>query len=229
MTREKVNFDIHSQNYREFLRSSMGFCGRNDDFFDIIKIYYIKKWVIDINKIYDILDFGCGIGKLTSFLARDFPNFSIHGYDVSEESLRIAKSENSDLKNALFTSSLSDEKKYDLVIASNVFHHIDPNEHLNVLEGMKKILNKKGMIVIFEHNPFNPLTRHIVNRCSFDKDARLVYRCKFMNLARIAKFRVVKKPYILFFPWRANIFRNLENLLIHIPFGAQYMLLLESS
>ena len=39
---------------------------------------------------------------------------------------------------------------------------------------MYRILRKGGLLVIIEHNPFNPLTQISVYRCPFDKDAVLL-------------------------------------------------------
>lgn len=45
----------------------------------------------------DILDIGCGGGMLISLLAERFPNASIHGIDISDESVRLTKETNDDL------------------------------------------------------------------------------------------------------------------------------------
>lgn len=222
----ETGFDSYSHNYRETLKASISFSGKGDEFFDSFKIYYIKKWVANDNRAYDILDFGCGIGKLTGLLAKEFQQSLVYGHDISKKSLNVAREESAGLKNVCFVDSLPEDKKYDFIIVANVFHHINHSEHANTLLKIKEFLKPDGKIVIFEHNPFNPLTRYVVNTCPFDADARLIYQHKFTKLIKICGMKVELKPYIVFFPWPSGIFRMLENLLRHVPLGAQYMLLL---
>lgn len=220
-------FDKHAQNYRDTLKTSLGCFGKSDTFFDTHKINYIKDWVVSSSQPYDILDFGCGIGKLTCLLAKDFQQSTVYGYDTSKESLSIAREENAGLRNIYFINELSGEQKYDLVIAANVFHHIKPAERIGELTKMKGLLKPAGKIIIFEHNPFNPVTRYIVSRCPFDSDAELIWCHKFIKLAAACGLKVEFKRYILFFPWYSRLLKNIEyQLLMHFPLGAQYMLLL---
>jgi hypothetical protein len=45
-----------------------------------------------------------------------------------------------------------------------------------VIAEMARVTRPGGMVAIIEHNPLNPVTRHIVSRCPFDRDAVLL-RC----------------------------------------------------
>lgn len=223
----KADFDEHAQTYRKSLNASLAPFGGKDDFFDLYKIDCLKKWVIDHNQVCDILDYGCGIGKITNILAKEFPQSNIYGHDVSKESILVAKKENAGLKNIYFIDELSEKQKYDFIIAANVFHHIKPNERINAMNKIKNLLKLGGKIIIFEHNPLNPITRRIVNRCPFDKNAKIILRNKFIQLAKSCGLEIKFKQYIVFFPWSSKLFRNLEFLLGFIPLGAQYMLILK--
>jgi len=223
----KVDFDQFSHNYREALRSCTGLLGKSDDFFASVKLHCLKNWVLTDDGSCEILDFGCGIGALSGFLAKDFPNSQIYGYDISQKCLSVAKENNAGVKNVRFASDLPQGKKYDLIIAANVFHHIKPPERVGALCFLKELLKPKGKIIIFEHNPFNPLTRSIVRSCPFDSDATLIWRREFCGLTKTSGLEIVNNYYILFFPWASKIFRKLENLLKAMPLGGQYMLLLE--
>ncbi|MDP3947259.1 MAG: class I SAM-dependent methyltransferase [bacterium] len=222
----KVDFDEHAGTYRETLNACFAPFGGKDTFFDSYKIDCIKQWVAADNQAYDILDYGCGIGKITGPLAKEFQQSTVHGWDISRESLRVAREENRELKNIHFIDELSPEQKYNFIIVVMVFHHIKPDERVSVLLEMKKLLKPGGKIVIFEHNPLNPVTRYIVSACPFDADAELILRNKFVALAKLSGFEVEFKRHILFFPWPAKLFRNIERLLRFIPLGAQYMLIL---
>ncbi len=60
---------------------------------------------------------------------------------------------------------LGPDAKFDLVIASCVFHHIPPQDRQTAIRYCYSRLNEGGQFIIFEHNPINPVTRHLVNTC----------------------------------------------------------------
>ena len=69
---------------------------------------------------------------------------------------------------------------------------------------------------------FNPLTRIAVARCEFDRDAVLLSRGKVKRLLNHPGLEIVESGYIVFFPFKAAIFRNIEKYLDFIPLGAQH-------
>lgn len=56
------------------------------------------------------------------------------------------------------------------------------------------------MLLLFEHNPWNPLTRHAVANCPFDENAVLISAPEMRKRLRTAGFRNVRIDYRLFFP-----------------------------
>lgn len=222
----RVDFDDYAHNYKETLNSSVKGFGGDSAFFDSHKIHCINEWLISNDSGHDILDFGCGIGKVTVLLAKAFPASNIYGHDVSKKSIELARKEHGDMKNLEFIDDLSSEKKFDFIIVSGVMHHVPPDSRLEVLGKLKELLNVDGKIAIFEHNPLNPLTRSTVEKCPFDKDAKLLGPNSLVALAKACGLSVEKCFYILFFPWAAKIFRTFENYLKKVPLGAQYMVVL---
>ena len=218
------NFDIYAKTYRETLSSCLKGFGKNDAFFDILKVDSVKKWVINDSYIYEILDFGCGIGKLTGLLAKNFQRSSVYGYDISKESLCVARKENAAIKNAFFIDNLPVETRYDIIIAANIFHHIIPGERIKILCEIKKLLKPQGKIVFFEHNPFNPFTRYIVKMCPFDIGVKLIRLHELIKTIESSGFKIEIKHYILFLPWPSRVFREIEHWLRHLPAGAQYFI-----
>lgn len=75
---------------------------------------------------------------------------------------------------------------------------------------------------MFEHNPFNPLTRHAVNTCPFDANARLISARQMRRRFHDAGFDVASIRYRIFFPGCLRRLRPLERLLTWCPLGAQY-------
>ncbi len=119
-----------------------------------------------------LLDFGCGVGLLTRELGR-FAE-TVIGVDPSLDSL--AHGEFGDGRAVAYDGVRLpfDDGAFDVAVASCVFHHIQPGDRDGVLGELHRVLTDQGLLVIIEHNPRNPVTRWIVNRCEFDRDAVLL-------------------------------------------------------
>ena len=155
-----------------------------------------------------------------------FPNSSYNGIDISSESINVAKAKS--IKNTNFQTFDGNnipfgDNSFDVIFTACVFHHIDFKLHQNLFKEIYRVLKPGGKFYIFEHNPWNPVTRKIVNTCPFDKDAVLLnpnYTKKTLN--KIFKKSITN--YILFFPRHKffSPFIKLEGLLTKIPLGGQY-------
>ena len=217
-------FDHFAIEYKEILNNDLKISGEDRDYFSEHKIQTIKK----LEKVDSInfLDFGCGDGNSANYFKNYFPDSSYFGIDISGESINVAKSiatnkinfQTFDGNNIPF-----EDNTFDVVFTACVFHHIDFKLHENLFKEIYRVLKPGGKFYIFEHNPWNPVTRHIVNTCPFDEDAVLLtpsYTKKTLN--KIFKNSITN--YILFFP-RHKLFTpfiNLEGLLTKIPLGGQY-------
>jgi len=78
---------------------------------------------------------------------------------------------------------------------------------------------------VFEHNPYNPLTVRIVNRCPFDEHARLVRGGVMKQRVMAAGFSAATIRYRVFFPHALRVLRPLERALAWLPLGGQYYVL----
>ena len=110
-----------------------------------------------------------------------------------------------------------------MVFTACVFHHIGFQYHENLIQEIYRVLKKNGTFIIFEHNPWNPITRKMVNTCPFDKDAVLLnptYTKKLLHKV----FQNQKTKFTLFFPRHKifNLLIRLEKYLSIIPVGGQY-------
>jgi SAM-dependent methyltransferase len=113
---------------------------------------------------------------------------------------------------------------FDVAFASGLLHHLPPEGRDTALGELRRIVRPGGLVVAFEHNPLNPLTRLAVARCTFDHDALLLGPRELRaRLARVG-LRPVEERYILFFPRRGRALRRVEDLLRRLPLGAQYYL-----
>lgn len=172
-----------------------------------------------------VLDFGSGVGNSIPWFHKYLLDPDVTCVDVSRKSLAIAKERFPGL--ALFEHfdgrwlPLADGS-IDVAFAACVFHHIPHAEHPGLLRELLRVLRPGGRLVIFEHNPINPLTVHAVNTCPFDADAVLL-RCGALRQSFVASgFVNCKNRYRLFFPHFARVLRPLERYLGWLPLGAQY-------
>ncbi|MES2199839.1 MAG: methyltransferase [Chlamydiota bacterium] len=102
-----------------------------------------------------VLDFGCGDGKVTAELSRLVKNGNVLGVDLSSEMLHLAKLKfppyaypnlQFEKSESLVISDLSKNKEYDLVCAFTVFHLVaDP---LETLKNLRAQLKASGTLLL---------------------------------------------------------------------------------
>lgn len=117
-------------------------------------ISYLREKGIFLKKINKVLDFGCGVGRLTRALAKYFP--SVYGLDISETMIKKAKKLNAKYKNCHFLvnrrgSSLSFRDNYfDFIYSDIVLQHF-PNKKtmLKQISEFIRILRPSG-IALFQ-------------------------------------------------------------------------------
>ena len=98
-------------------------------------------------------------------------------------------------------------------------------QRAQLLEGVASKLCVGGRVVIFEHNPYNPLTVKAVRACPFDDDAVLLAPGEVRRLLQTRVFGSVRQDYVLFFPHVLRALRPFEPLLRRCPLGAQTLTL----
>lgn len=221
---KKTEFDYLSRNYNEALKESFPNFLEEVNYFSAYKI----KLIYELNKNkkkMNILDFGCGTGSCINLISKHFKSSKLWGYDVSKDSLRKIRKHN---KKINLTSNLKKipSKKFDIILISNVMHHIDKKKHNKTLRRCKELLKDSGTLYVFEHNPINPLTSYIFKNTLIDKNAEMIPSKKLIKKALTAKLRIVKLRYTLFFPKQLYFLRFLEKFLYWFPLGAQYLLIL---
>lgn len=219
-----MEFDKHAKSYEDDLRKSMPMGFKTVEYFSAYKVKLARR--LSNNGPKRILDFGCGIGQCSIQLVAEFPNSQVLGFDVSEDSLNIARTKISEARFVSDWDQVQDQK-FDLIFASNVFHHIPAEEHHLWLKRLKSALAPNGALIIFEHNPLNPLTRIVFKRCIFDIDATMIGQRNFLRMARVAGFNSCASRYTLFFPGSLKFLAPFENFLGWLPLGAQYYLALK--
>lgn len=213
----KAEFDKYAQSYEEMHRASIAPSGESTEYFATYKQRFLQR-LLGEDFAQPVLDFGCGIGNLTRLLAESFP--VVHGYDPSSESAELARTR---APRATFFDDPEALPKahYGAAVLANVLHHVPPPNRPGLMEIIVRTLAPGGKLVIFEHNPLNPLTRRVVAACPFDENAELLFPWMTKKLLRGAGLKRIALDYIVFFPHGLAAMRGLEPKLSWLPLGAQ--------
>jgi 2-polyprenyl-3-methyl-5-hydroxy-6-metoxy-1,4-benzoquinol methylase len=213
---EKAKFDAYSRTYEALHAANISSSGESTEYFHRYKLECLLRAGAPTDA--PILDYGAGIGNLTRLLCQRFAE--VHAFDLSAESLAVAKERASSAQFHYEASSLRDGY-FGSVVLSGVLHHVPPNERLALLSSVRSKLRPGGSVYVFEHNPLNPLTRRAVATCEFDDDAILLWPWEAKRQLVRAGFQAVNLDYIVFFPRALARLRPWEPRLNWLPIGAQ--------
>jgi ubiquinone/menaquinone biosynthesis C-methylase UbiE len=221
------DFDEFASDYRNIHTQNIKLSGTDSFYFARMKVELLQRY--EKNDPVKVLDVGCGDGATASFMQAHFSNWQVWGIDVSEESIRMAK--NKDLTNAVFAvydgSNMNfKDENFDIVFIAGVLHHVEFKMHDAILEQIYRVLKNKGRLYLFEHNPLNPLTRHLVNTCVFDKNAKLLSNRYSKKTVNKAGLEIKENNFIIFFPRKGILSKLifLEKYLQWLPLGGQYFI-----
>lgn len=220
-------FDEFADDYLKAHTENTRLTGEEPEYFARYKIVEIHRQLCASGEALPqaILDFGTGIGSSLPHLQDIFPGAAITGLDVSEKSLSVAASRFPGVAELKLYDGVEipfADATFDLVFSSCVFHHIDARQHERLFAGLRRLLRPNGRMVIFEHNPINPVTRYIVATCPFDENAVLISAREFRRRQLRAGFGQVGVRFTGFFPGKLAALRPLEPWMSALPIGAQY-------
>ena len=123
-------------------------------------------------KYFQILDFGCGTGKIGEELKKQLSNsYNLEGIDISPNMLKNA--ENKNVYNKLTCLDLTKENynnKYDIILSSGVF--LEGHVNISNINKLHKLLNKDGLILFtirasFKENNSNDFLKYVENNKNF--------------------------------------------------------------
>lgn len=224
----EAEFDSVASDYQVQHAASIRLSGESPDYFAQYKATDARRIAQAAGSMpQDILDFGSGTGNAVEPLSRAFPEARLTCLDVSSSSLDLSRRRQrggATYRHYDGEQIPHDIGTFDLIFTACVFHHVPEPQHVALLGQLKRLLRPGGLFILFEHNPWNPLTRHAVKSCPFDENAVLISAPKMRKRLKAAGFADCALRYRIFFPAGLAWLRPLERLMTGVPLGAQYCL-----
>ncbi|NNE18418.1 MAG: class I SAM-dependent methyltransferase [Myxococcales bacterium] len=220
-----VEFEEYKQSYVAEVEQSIDFAGQSHDFFIRVKAdELVASCARQLGSLKErsILDVGCGVGLMSGYVGDHFGQ--LHGIDIAPGVVDRASAQVPQGQFELYDGEEIpfEDETFDVAFTVCVLHHVPPSQWESLVAEMARVLKPGGLLYIFEHNPYNPLTRRAVSNCPFDADATLLTRGRSNALLRSAGLDAAEERYVLFFPWEGSGFRTIESGLRWLPLGAQY-------
>jgi SAM-dependent methyltransferase len=176
-----------------------------------------------------LLDYGCGAGDLMRVLADLGARAAFTGCDVSTGMLAEAARRwpascgpapalaEQDGARTPFADGL-----FDIATISAVLHHVPVAERPAVYTELGRVLRPGGRLYVFEHNPRNPLVRHVIARTPIDANAILLDANEVRDGLLGSGRYELETDYLMFMPPGLAFLRVVDRALAWLPLGAQY-------
>lgn len=225
---DRAEFDKFADDYRALHQANLAPSGEEPEYFAEYKVRDLARLLrARAPTLADgrLLDFGAGVGSSLPFLRKYLPRAHLTCVDVSTRSLAVGMARFA--QEADFVAFDGGrfpfaEATFDCVFAGCVLHHVAPVEHGCLFAELRRVLRPGGQLMIYEHNPLNPLTVRTVKACPFDDDAILLRAGTLSATLQASGFREPRIRYRVFFPHALRWLRPLEDGLGWLPLGAQY-------
>jgi ubiquinone/menaquinone biosynthesis C-methylase UbiE len=226
-----AEFDKHAATYDGGLDNPIKrLTGNSPDQFIAVK----ARWLLRREKglrtgELRLLDYGCGAGDLMRVLAELGARVTFSGCDVSTGMLAEAAKRWPGGQGATPTLATQDgartpfaDGQFDVATVSAVLHHVPVAERPAVYAELGRVLKPGGRLYVFEHNPRNPLVRHVIARTPIDENAILLDANEVQaGLLDSARYEV-ETDYLMFMPPGIKFLRSIDRALAWLPLGAQY-------
>ena len=218
-----MTFDGCADRYEEELARGLSVTGESMAYYARERLDWVRRYVErDRVEVKRVLDFGCGVGHATPYIFDRLGASEVTGVDVSARSLERAREQYGSPR-AHFVAPDQVSGSFDLAFTNGVFHHIPPAQRDAAVRFVYGALKPGGIFAFWENNPWNPGTRYIMSRVSFDKDAITIPPPEARAMLTAGGFQVVETSSRFFFPRMLAALRVLEPALSRLPLGGQYL------
>jgi len=228
----QAEFDHYSKAYGAGMENPVkGLLGDSADAYLEVKLRWLLhtyRHLRSADETYRLLDYGCGAADMLRLMTESGLRFNKSGCDISAGMLQEAEERwpsglprpSLHLQDGAKTQLPSDS--FDMVLITAVLHHVPVEERFDVYAEIRRLLRPGGHVVVFEHNPINPVTRYVVAHTPIDQNAILLRAREVIAALRQADFGDPETSYLMFLPPRLKLLWPLELGLGWLPLGAQY-------
>jgi len=218
-------FDAYRNSYSDAVNGSIAFSGLKVDFFIRAKAQRLLDVLAEkVGQPRDlsILDVGCGVGTYHPLLVGSVGRIS--GVDPSAECIAEARTNNPGVDYKAYDGETIPyaDATFDACFAICVMHHVPVPLWPRFASELRRVVRPGGAVILFEHNPYNPLTRRAVSNCPFDADAVLLSMKTAKEHLQQAGMTILEGRYILSVPSIDGMARRVDDALGSLPTGAQY-------
>jgi SAM-dependent methyltransferase len=220
-------FDSYADNYDVALAQGISVSGENKAYFARRRVEWLRDCLSNSAAEHtQVMDYGCGTGSSAPYLLDVLGAKFIIGTDRSTKSLELAK-KMFQSKQVQFSSmdGFQPDGSFDLVFCNGVFHHIPPDGRYGAIDYVFRSLRPGGIFAFWENNPWNPGTRYVMSRITFDRDAVTLSAPEARRLLRTGGFEILSTDFLFIFPKLLRWFRWIETYCSRLPIGAQYQVL----
>lgn len=220
-------FDQFRDSYSAQIDGALRLSGKSHDYFTRVKAQYLidlLERAMPVAGKVRLLDVGCGHGLIHPFLLAGRLPLEIVGVEVATSVIDVARADNPTVSYDVYEGEVLpyEDASFDAAVTITVMHHVPPPQWPSFVAEMKRVVRPGGIVVVFEHNPYNPVTARIVRTCPIDENAVLLPSRKLTGLMRDAGLSEVDARFILLTPFEAAPFAHAERLASRLPLGAQY-------
>lgn len=223
-------FDRHAASYDGGIDNSVKrMMGDADSFIAVKARWLMRREPALRSGSLSLLDYGCGAGDLMRVLAGMGARATFEGCDVSvgmlaEASRRwpAAFGPAPTLEPQEGARTPFADRRFDVVVISAVLHHVPPPERPAVYAELGRVLRPGGRLYVFEHNPRNPLVRHVIARTPIDANAVLLDAREVRQGLLAAGRYALATDYLMFTPPGMAFLEPVDRALAWLPLGAQY-------
>jgi len=226
-----AEFDKHAATYDGGLDNRVKrLIGSSADDYIAVKARWLMRREKGLREgTLSLLDYGCGAGDLMRVLTGLGARAAFSGCDVSTGMLAEAarrwpagQGAAPDLVTQDGARTPFADGEFDIATVSAVLHHVALAERPAVYAELGRVLKPGGRLYVFEHNPRNPLVRHVIARTPIDANAILLDANEVqVGLLDSARYEV-ETDYLMFMPPGIKFLRAVDRALAWLPLGAQY-------